>query len=151
MSKRKFLTVYFSWGGHTGKAARLIKEVTGGDIFELRPEKSYSKIYPICAAQAKKERDKDARPSFEGGIADISQYTDIVAGYPAWWYTCPMIVLSFLEQYDLTGKNVYLFNTHGGSGPVGTDDVKKLCRGNVHKSIDGNHLTEAAVREWLNI
>lgn len=151
MTDRKFLTVYFSWGGHTGKAARLIKEVTGGDIFELRPEKSYSKIYPICAAQAKKERDKDARPSFEGGIADISQYTDIVAGYPAWWYTCPMIVLSFLEQYDLTGKNVYLFNTHGGSGPVGTDDVKKLCRGNVHKSIDGNHLTEAAVREWLNI
>jgi len=151
MTERKFLTVYFSWGGHTGKAARLIKEVTGGDIFELRPEKSYSKIYPICAAQAKKERDKDARPSFEGGIADISQYTDIVAGYPAWWYTCPMIVLSFLEQYDLTGKNVYLFNTHGGSGPVGTDDVKKLCRGNVHKSIDGNHLTEAAVREWLNI
>ena len=151
MTERKFLTVYFSWGGHTGKAARLIKEVTGGDIFELRPEKSYSKIYPICAAQAKKERDKDARPSFEGEIADISQYTDIVAGYPAWWYTCPMIVLSFLEQYDLTGKNVYLFNTHGGSGPVGTDDVKKLCRGNVHKSIDGNHLTEAAVREWLNI
>ncbi len=151
MTERKFLTVYFSWGGHTGKAARLIKEVTGGDIFELRPEKSYSKIYPICAAQAKKERDKDARPSFEGGIADKSQYTDIVAGYPAWWYTCPMIVLSFLEQYDLTGKNVYLFNTHGGSGPVGTDDVKKLCRGNVHKSIDGNHLTEAAVREWLNI
>ena len=151
MTERKFLTIYFSWGGHTGKAARLIKEVTGGDIFELRPEKSYSKIYPICAAQAKKERDKDARPSFEGGIADISQYTDIVAGYPAWWYTCPMIVLSFLEQYDLTGKNVYLFNTHGGSGPVGTDDVKKLCRGNVHKSIDGNHLTEAAVREWLNI
>ena len=151
MTERKFLIVYFSWGGHTGKAARLIKEVTGGDIFELRPEKSYSKIYPICAAQAKKERDKDARPSFEGGIADISQYTDIVAGYPAWWYTCPMIVLSFLEQYDLTGKNVYLFNTHGGSGPVGTDDVKKLCRGNVHKSIDGNHLTEAAVREWLNI
>ena len=151
MTERKFLTVYFSWGGHTGKAARLIKEVTGGDIFELRPEKSYSKIYPICAAQAKKERDKDARPSFEGEIADISQYTDIVAGYPAWWYTCPMIVLSFLEQYDLTGKNVYLFNTHGGSGSVGTDDVKKLCRGNVHKSIDGNHLTEAAVREWLNI
>ena len=151
MPERKFLTVYFSWGGHTGKAARLIKEVTGGDIFELRPEKSYSRIYPICAAQAKRERDKDARPSFAGDIADISQYTDIVIGYPAWWYTCPMIVLSFLEQYDLIGKNVYLFNTHGGSGPVGTDDVKKLCRGNVHKSIDGNHLTEAAVREWLNL
>ncbi len=90
-------------------------------------------------------------PAFAGGIADLSQYTDIVIGYPAWWYTCPMIVLRFLEQYDLTGKNVYLFNTHGGSGPVGTDDVKKLCSGTVHKSIDGNHLTQDTVREWLSL
>ena len=73
MPERKFLTVYFSWGGHTRKAAWLIAETTGGDTFELRPEKSYSRIYPICAAQAKRERDKDARPSFAGDIADISQ------------------------------------------------------------------------------
>ena len=63
MPERKFLTVYFSWGGHTRKAARLIAETTGGDTFELRPEKSYSRIYPICAAQAKRERDKDVRYS----------------------------------------------------------------------------------------
>ena len=151
MPERKFLTVFFSWGGHTRKAAMLIAETTGGDTFELKPEKAYSKIYPICAAQAKKERDRNVHPAFAGGIADISQYTDIVIGYPAWWYTCPMIVLRFLEQYDLTGRNVYLFNTHGGSGSVGTDDVKALCKGTVHKSIDGNQLTEAAVREWLSL
>ena len=151
MPERNFLTVFFSWGGHTRKAAKMIAETTGGDLFELKPEKAYSKIYPICAAQAKKERDRNVHPPFAGGIADLSQYTDIVIGYPAWWYTCPMIVLSFLEQYDLTGKNVYLFNTHGGSGPVGTDDVKKLCSGTVHKSIDGNHLTQDTVREWLSL
>ena len=151
MPERKFLAVFFSWGGHTRKAAKMIAETTGGDLFELKPEKAYSKIYPICAAQAKKERDRNVHPAFAGGIADLSQYTDIVIGYPAWWYTCPMIVLRFLEQYDLTGKNVYLFNTHGGSGPVGTDDIKKLCSGTVHKSIDGNHLTQDTVREWLNL
>lgn len=151
MPERSFLTVFFSWGGHTRKAAKMIAEITGGDLFELKPEKAYSKIYPICAAQAKKERDRNVHPAFAGGIADLSQYTDIVIGYPAWWYTCPMIVLRFLEQYDLTGKNVYLFNTHGGSGPVGTDDIKKLCGGTVHKSIDGNHLTQDTVREWLSL
>ena len=106
MPERKFLTVFFSWGGHTRKAAKMIAETTGGELFELKPEKAYSKIYPLCVTQAKKERDKDTRPSYAGGIADISQYTDIVIGYPAWWYTCPMIVLSFLEQYDLTGKHL---------------------------------------------
>ena len=80
MPERKFLIVFFSWGGHTRKAAGLVAETTGGDIFELRPEKSYSKIYPICAALAKKERDKDVRPAFAGSIAGISQYTDIVIG-----------------------------------------------------------------------
>jgi len=151
MPERNFLTVFFSWGGHTRKAAKMIAETTGGNLFELKPEKAYSKIYPICAAQAKKERDRNVHPAFAGGIADLSQYTDIVIGYPAWWYTCPMIVLSFLEQYDLSGKNVYLFNTHGGSGSVGTDDIKKLCGGTVHKSIDGNHLTQDTVREWVSL
>ena len=33
----------------------------------------------------------------------------------------------------------------------GTDDVKKLCRGNIHKSIDGKNMTEADVRQWLNL
>ena len=54
MPERKFLTVFFSWGGHTRKAAARIAEAAGGDLFELKPEKAYSKIYPICAAQAKK-------------------------------------------------------------------------------------------------
>ena len=52
MPERKFLTVFFSWGGHTRKAAKMITETTGGDQFELKPEKAYSKIYPICVTQA---------------------------------------------------------------------------------------------------
>ena len=28
----------------------------------------------------------------------------------------PMILYTFLEQYDLSGKTIVPFNTHGGSG-----------------------------------
>ncbi len=90
MPEGKFLTVFFSWGGHTRKAAKMITETTGGDQFELKPEKAYSKIYPICVTQAKKERDKDTRPSYAGGIADISQYTDIVIGYELQYAYCAL-------------------------------------------------------------
>ncbi len=151
MQNRKFLTVYFSWSGHTRKAAEKIAAVTEGRLFEITPEEPYSKLYHACLIRAKKEHDSDARPAFTGSIEEISQYSDIVIGYPVWWYTCPQIILSFLEKYDLAGKNVYLFNTHVHTGAVGTDDVKRVCRGNVHDSIVGNHLTEDSIREWLGL
>lgn len=145
----KMLIAYFSWSGHTKKAAEQIARATGGDLFEIVPKKKYSKIYPICAAQAKKEHDKDMRPEVAGKVENFDEYTDIVIGYPAWWYTCPMIVLSFLEQYDFTGKNVHLFNTHMGSGSTGTEDVRKHCKGNVSQSLDANSLTDEKIKNWL--
>ena len=30
-------------------------------------------------------------------------------GYPIWWHTAPMIIGTFLENYDLAGKEVYPF------------------------------------------
>lgn len=38
------------------------------------------------------------------------------AGYPNWWYSCPMAIFSFLEENDLSGKQVYLFCSHGTGG-----------------------------------
>ena len=149
MSDRKVLVLYFSWGGHTRKAAKQIAAAIGADLHELKPEKPYPRLYPICAARAKKERDRDERPAFAALGTDLAAYTDIVIGYPAWWYTCPMLVLSFLAQHDLAGKDVYLFDTHGGSGPVGTEDVRAVCKGRVRDCIDGSHLTNDTIRAWL--
>ena len=36
--------------------------------------------------------------------------------FPNWYYDMPMIMYSFLDQYDLTGKTVVPFVTSGGSG-----------------------------------
>ena len=38
------------------------------------------------------------------------------AGYPNWWYSCPMAIFSFLEENDLSGKQIYLFCSHGTGG-----------------------------------
>lgn len=51
-------------------------------------------------------------------------------GHPIWWAELPPIVHSFLEQADLAGKQVYLFNTHGGSGNAGTkEEIKGILAG----------------------
>lgn len=51
MEKHKYLIAYFSWSGHTKKAAEKIAVLTGGTLFEIKPVKKYSRIYPVCAVK----------------------------------------------------------------------------------------------------
>ena len=38
------------------------------------------------------------------------------SGHAIWWGDMPMIMYTFFETYDFSGKTIILFNTHGGSG-----------------------------------
>ena len=49
-------------------------------------------------------------------MEDMEQYDTVFLGYPNWWYGVPMALLTFLEQNDLYGKQVYLFCSHGTGG-----------------------------------
>ncbi len=46
----------------------------------------------------------------------LDQYDTVSLGYPNWWYGVTMALLTFLEQNDLSGKQVYLFCSHGTGG-----------------------------------
>ena len=37
-------------------------------------------------------------------------------GHAIWWGDMPMILYTFFDAYDFSGKNIVPFNTHGGSG-----------------------------------
>lgn len=39
----------------------------------------------------------------------------IYLGFPVWWYDLPTPVWSFLEEYDLSRKNIIPFFFHNGS------------------------------------
>jgi flavodoxin len=146
--KPKFLIAYFSHQGHTRKVAEYIASVTGGDLFEIIPEKKYLPGY-ACLPRVAKEVKQDLRPEIRDRVDGFDQYTDIVIGYPAWDYTCPKIIQTFVELYDFSGKEVYPFDTHGGSGALGTDKIRESCNGTVHECKDGNHLTEEQIKQWL--
>ena len=49
----------------------------------------------------------------------MAQYDVVFVCVPVWWYTAPMPVYTFLEQYDLSGKTVIPFCT-AYSGPSST-------------------------------
>lgn len=101
--------------GNTQYVAQVIQAKTKGDLFRIEPEKAYPTDHDQLVDLAKEEQTANARPKLAKTVDDIEQYETIFLGYPNWWGDLPMVLYSFLEATDLSGKNVIPFNTHGGS------------------------------------
>ena len=108
-SEHKILVAYFSWSGNTEDMAAYIAEKTGGDLLEIQPSTPYPTDYNECGELALTERDNNERPEISNLPESIDEYDVIMIGYPIWWHTAPMIIGSFLESYDLSGKEIYPF------------------------------------------
>lgn len=154
-TQNKILIAYFTWSDNTvvenpdsidvdaetsasvlspGNAeliANWIAEETGGDLFSIKTQNKYSSDYDECLNQARKERDNNERPALVGRVNNIDDYDVIFLGFPNWWYTCPMAVFTFIESYDLSGKTIIPFCTHGTGGLSRTiRDLKNLLPAN---------------------
>lgn len=107
--------------GNTEIMAGFMKDYLGNnaDTFKIDPVNAYPADYRECTEVATQEKNSNARPEFKGNI-DISDYDIIFIGYPIWWGDVPMIINTFLEKYDFSGKTVIPFCTHEGSGNAGT-------------------------------
>ena len=148
----KVLVAYFSYSGKTRKASQLIAETVGAELFEIKTARTYPEDEAKCIDVARVEMNAKARPTLSGDLPDLDAYDKIVVGFPCWHDTCPMGVLSFLEEYDFTGKTIYPFMTHEGSGPDGCNaDMKASCRNaaDVKPAMDGNGLRIEQIKAWL--
>ena len=149
-SDSKILVAYFSKTGenynvgyvdvgNTALVATIIKDYLNCDSFEIVPVNKYPDNYNKATEIAKKEQTENARPKIESKLDNIDSYDTIFIGYPIWWGDLPMIMYTFLEEYNFDGKQIYLFNTHEGSGNAGTyNTVKKLLKG---ANVDTNGLS----------
>lgn len=62
----------------------------------------------------------------------MAQYDVVFVCVPVWWYTAPMPVFTFLEQYDLKGKTIIPFCT-AYSGPSSTlRDIEAATPNSTH-------------------
>lgn len=102
--------------GNVGLLAQWIEEETGGDKFSIITEEAYSSDYDTCLNRAIEEHDDNARPAIKGQIDNIEDYDIVFLGFPNWWYSCPMAILTFIEENDLSGKTIIPFCSHGTGG-----------------------------------
>ena len=152
---KKVLVTYFSHSGNTKVVAEKISAVLNGDLFEIKTVDSYPVKYNLVVDQAKKEFIAQYRPKLQNHIENINNYDVIIIGYPMWWYTCPMAIFSFLENYGFKGKTILPFCTHEGSALSNSvDDIKKVVPSALVKdglAIRGSKVEDADrfIKEWL--
>lgn len=152
---KKILVVYFSHTGSTREVANQIHQAAGGDIFEIQAVNQYPDDYEAVKKIAKQELNSGDKPALKTKINNIRSYDIIFIGYPIWWGTFPAPVKTFLSEYDLSGKTVVPFSTHGGSGlGRSVSDISKLCPGSIILegiAIWGNDAKKSQNRitEWL--
>lgn len=152
----KSLVVYFSWSGNTENVAKSIQSQTDSDIFEIVPATPYSDDYDTVVDLAQEEQRNNARPAISGSVENIEQYDVIYVGFPNWWGDMPMILYTFFDTYDLSGKTVALFCTSGGSGLSGTvSEVKSLepnatVTEGLHIGSGSSSNPDNAVIKWLD-
>ena len=116
--------------GNTERVAEQIQEAVGGELFEVEPVKTYAADYTACTEEAKAELAAKERVAVKAFKDDLAEYDTIFVGYPNWWGTMPMVLWTFLEHYDLTGKKIAPFCTNEGSGMGASErDLKALCPG----------------------
>lgn len=159
-SDKKVLVAYFSHTQTTEKVATEIHKRVGGDIFKIETVQAYPNEHQATRAAADIELESNARPELKASMENMDSYDVIFLGYPIWKYTMPMSLFTFLESYDLSGKTIIPFCTHGGSRMSDTEDVirKIQPKANVYKGfavyrdiIRNNPATGAVkpVEDWL--
>ena len=105
---------------------------------------------------AQEEKASDARPAIAGTVEDFAQYDVVYFGFPNWWGDMPMILYTFLDDYDFSGKTIAPFVTSGGSGFSSTISAIESLEPDA-AVVDGLSLSSSAaaepgdeVTEWLS-
>lgn len=134
-SESNILVAYFSWAdnaeqddidavtsasvtvpGNVAQFATWIADETSADLFSIRVSEPYPSDWDACLERANQEKAENVHPELVQTVENMEDYDVVFLGYPNWWYSCPMAILSFIEENDFSGKQVYLFCSHGTGG-----------------------------------
>lgn len=141
MTGKKVLVVYFSrtgeqysvgniTEGNTAIIAKMIAEQTKADLFEVKLKNdTYPTAYKELTEVALSEKKANARPEIADDVENFADYDVVFIGSPNWWSDMPMVLYTFIEAHNWTGKTVIPFVTHEGSGLSSIESKIKTATG----------------------
>lgn len=121
--------IIVSRSGHTMHAAKYLSRTIGAMLLTLRPQPPYPDSYQETIALYQEQNRTHAWPQVTlYPEQDWSEYRRIFLGSPTWSGGLSLPVKQWLSQWDLRGRQLCLFTTHGGSGVAHTlSDLRELA------------------------
>lgn len=115
LAGKKILIAYFSATNNTKAVAEELAQATGGDLYRIEAAQGYAANPYDDSDRIKKEAYENLRPAVKAPLpaSEIAKYDVIFVGSPIWWHQPAMVVCTFIEGYDLSGKTVVPFFTYG--------------------------------------
>ncbi|MGN1389837.1 MAG: cyclophilin-like fold protein [Bulleidia sp.] len=101
--------------GNAQQMAEWIAAETGGTLYPIQTLYTYPADYDQTVEVGEGQDNDRIHPELINPI-DISSYDQIFLVYPIWHFTLPAPMVSFLTDYDLSGKTVYCYTTSVSSG-----------------------------------
>ena len=156
-ANKNILVAYFSATGTTKRVAENLAKATGGDLYEIKPVKTYISAdlnwHDSNSRTSVEMNDPKSRPEIVTGELSIQDYDTIYLGFPIWWGTAPKVVHTFLEKYDFSGKKIIIFATSGSSGLGNTANTLKQSVSKTATIIDGDVLNSNPsvenLKQWV--
>lgn len=116
--------------GNSEVLARMAQEASGGDVFFIEVTDKYPESFDGTSDRSSSEQSQGARPELASHLDNMDQYDTVVLIYPNWWGGLPQAVLTFLEEYDFSGKTIIPIATSQGSGlGSGPQQISSACPG----------------------
>ncbi len=141
--------------GNTETLVEMLEELTGADVFRIKQVVEYSDDYNKCAEEVKYDFENNERPELDEYLQEPDKYDTIYLAYPNYCGTMPMVLFTFLEEYDFSGKVIRPICTNEGSGlGKSVEDIRRLCPDSEVRnglSITGSEVSEAyeKLKKWL--
>ena len=166
---QRILLVYFSragenyyYGGRTNLdvgntevLATMIGNLIPCDVHRIEAAEPYPDGYDATVARNVREQDSNARPAIVSPLPSVGKYDAVLLASGIWNVRAPMIMTTFAESYDFTGKTVHPVTTHAMSGLGTTErDYARACPGATigeGLAVRGEETLDAgpAVESWL--
>ncbi len=104
--------------GFTEIMANYIAEALNCEIFQIVPEIPYPADYEDCRLVALHQDATTVYPAIANiaELPSIDDYDIVFLGGPNWFGVPPMVVYTFLRNYDWKGKIIIPFVTNNGGG-----------------------------------
>ena len=122
---QKKLVLYYSETGTTKAVAEELQKQTGADIEAIEAVTPYSGNFQETIQRSQRERESGETPALKPLKSKIADYDVIFLGYPIWFGTYAMPIITLVKENDFAGKTIVPFCTFGSGGLNTSSDALK--------------------------